>query len=189
MFKFKKVISMVLMVSLLFLVAMPTFAASDKVSEDKSSVELTMPVEEITDSQIDASKVQEVLDSYVKDGSLTQDYADKVMEIVNNSTSNSSRGSDTNSYTNSSTDAVIMLVPTGGTHYELIFNKEGWNIIKEVINIGGGSATIGLGIAALAGATVTGPIAAIIGGVVVVSNAWVNLQFALGNEYAVLNIS
>lgn len=68
----------------------------------------------------------------------------------------------------------------------LTFNQAGWAAIKEVINIGGVSATIGFGIAALCGITVTGPVAAIIGGMVVVANGAVNLQFALGHEYAYL---
>lgn len=52
--------------------------------------------------------------------------------------------------------------------------------------LGGGATTIGLAVAALCGVAITGPIAALVGGIVVVSNASVNLQFALGTEYAVL---
>lgn len=190
MFKFKKVISMVLTLSLLFLATIPALAASDATSSGNSAI----PKETITGAPIDVSKVQSVLNDYVSDGSVTQDYADKVMEIVNNYTANSTANSSsgkvtTDNYYNPSTGAIIMLLPTGiNNGYQLMFNKAGWNIIKEVISIGGGSATIGFGIAALCGVVVTGPIAAIVGGIVVVSIAWVNLQFALGNEFATLPI-
>ncbi len=142
----------------------------------------------IQKAAIDKSKVQSVLQKFVNDDLISQDYADKVMAIVNKHTDTSSKdGNVSIDYYNPSTGAEIYVLPAlPPLHGQLMFNKEGWNIIKEIITIGGGATTIGFAIAALCGAPVAAPIAALIGGVIVVANASVNLQFALGQEYAIL---
>ncbi|WP_313559980.1 hypothetical protein [Ruminiclostridium cellobioparum] len=183
MFSIKKITSLALVLCILFVFSSQSFAAS---TEDSS--ETVVIQNNIT--PINKANVENALKQLVENNSITQDYADKVLAIVEKYTNVTSPSNPTEihpNYYNPSTGASIMYIPLAlPSHGELVFNKAGWDIIKEIINLGGGSTTIGLAIAALCGVTITGPIAALVGGIVVVSNASVNLQFALGNEYAVL---
>ena len=183
---FKKTISFVLTLCILTVFSIPCFANTT----EANSATLTKPID-VQLNTIDPLKVQEALNTLVDNNSITQDYADKVIAIVNKYTYNSIDSSEKDlikaDYYNPKTGAIIMSLPLPSpANGQLMFNKAGWDIIKEVINLGGGATTIGLGIAALCGIAITGPVAAIIGGIVVVANAAVNLQFALGNEFAYL---
>jgi hypothetical protein len=186
MINFKKIFVMTITASLLT-TSIPVFASTTS----SKVVNLTQTqYQNVSSTTIDKVKVQARLKDFVKEGYITQQYANKITALLVNYPNSSSSASSTNNlgiqpndYYNKSTGADIHL----NLFPEYVsFNKAGWNIIKEVINIGGGSATIGFGIAALCGIAVTGPIAAIIGGTIVVANASVNLQFALGMTYATI---
>ncbi|ACL77413.1 hypothetical protein [Ruminiclostridium cellulolyticum] len=187
MLRFKKVTSLVLVLCILFAFSVQSFAASN---EDSSVTTITQ--NKVADStQIDEEKVKDVLEQLVKDKSITMDYSEQVTAIVekyaDSSSSNSNAGTIHTNYYNQSTGAVIVYSSMPSPlHGQLMFNKAGWNIIKEVLNLGGGSATVGFAIAAIAGITVTAPVAAIIGGALVIENALVNLQFSLGSEFATI---
>lgn len=185
MLNFKKITSLALVLCFLLVLSSHSFATST----DTSSVTTTSILQNST--PINIANVESALKQLVKNNSITQDYAEKVIAIVEKNTNVSSpynpNGIHTDNYYNPISGALIMYIPMASPlHGELMFNEAGWKIVQEVINLGGGASTIGFGIAALCGVAVTGPIAAIIGGVLVVANAGVRLQFALGYEYAVL---
>ncbi len=180
MINFRKVTSIALVLCLLFVFSSQSFAASSKDSS-------TATIAQNNPIPINKANVENALNQLVKDKLITKDYAAKVMAVIEKNTSSSTNtGAIKRSYYNPSTGAVIMYIPTTPNHGQIMFNKEGWNIIKEIINIGGGATTVGFAVAALCGTPVTAPIAALIGGSLVIANAAVNLQFALGNEYAVI---
>ncbi|OGO78634.1 MAG: hypothetical protein A2Y23_10175 [Clostridiales bacterium GWB2_37_7] len=138
---------------------------------------------------INSSTVEANLDQYVEDGLLTAEYAQQVLEIVNKYTAESSGSSTTGEVTTNYYDP-----DTGAEIYwyygirEVWFNKAGWAIIEEIINLGGSATTIGLTVAALCGvaSSITGPVAALAGAVFLGAKASVKLQFAMGAPYAIL---
>lgn len=187
-----KVLSLFIITACVGTVSTPAFAStiSSKVTNNSSKANVQAFANSSSVPQINKSKVEVTLKEYVKSGAITQDYANKIDEVLDKySSEESDKGIhlDSFNYYNKKTGARIVCIESSNL-MTFSFNKAGWNIIKEVINIGGGSTTIGFGVAALCGMSVSGPVAGIIGGAIVVANGAVNLQFALGNTYAVLPI-
>lgn len=86
-------------------------------------------------------------------------------------------------------DYLIMLIYVGNdlaplSGYMLICDEAGYEVIKDIVKIGGGAGAIGTALAALAGVAIAAPIAAIIGGYVAIQMGLLSLQFSLGNEQA-----
>ncbi|QSZ27655.1 hypothetical protein ACETAC_01765 [Aceticella autotrophica] len=202
---FKKIISFLLVLALLSVSSLSSAFATDtnelrdnfiktdqsaKMDVTKSTIDITQFNSNMGKFTINKKKVENALNRLVYNGSITPEYAKKVQEIVNKAldkTSKNSKEKVSPQYYNPNTGAEIFIITLSPDNiHELWFNRAGWNIIKEIINLGGGSTTIGFGIAALCGIAVSAPIAAIIGSTVVLANAAVNLQFALGCYYAIL---
>lgn len=89
-------------------------------------------------------------------------------------------------YSEDSEPIILLLPATPPHHGQLMFNRAGWDIIKSILAIGGGATTVGLAIAALCGVAVSPAVATLIGGVLAINYALVELQFALGLEFASL---
>jgi hypothetical protein len=69
----------------------------------------------------------------------------------------------------------------------IIMDKAGWAAVKQVLTIGGGAATVGGAIGTICGVTLAAPIAAALGGVIVMAGASIELQFALGYSFATIS--
>lgn len=197
MIKFKKGITLGLTILLLTQSTTMALASTQDNSGNPIQVNYNEPAEKvianIDEGVIDKAKTEAILKQYIENGYIQPEYAEKVMKIVDKySVQESSQESNSlaraGRYYNESTGALIYNINNTNIpgQRKLIFNKAGWNIIKEIINLGGGSVTIGFAVAALMGVAITGGIAGLLGGAIVVANAAVNLQFSLGYELAFL---
>jgi hypothetical protein len=143
---------------------------------------------------LNKSIIEAVLQKDVKNGTLSSEQVTKLETILDNSLSNSSEsssGSISPQYQNPTTGAQIYwvgIMSPPDICGILFFNNAGWNIIRQIINFGGGTATVGAGVLAYLGVEATGGLALIVGGAVVAANAAVNIQFSLGHTYAYLPI-
>lgn len=170
----KKILTFCLVVCILLATSVPVFAETSAVMASEA---------------IDKLKVESILNNYVEDGLITQEYAGQVMSIVNQYLDDNLKSEDdriSTNYYDPETGAIIVIIPTMVNHGQLMFNQAGWSIIQSIVNLGGGVTTIGFAISAICGTPVAAPVAALIGGAIVVANAYVALQFALGNEFAFL---
>lgn len=130
------------------------------------------------------------IDLAISNGSIDSEYGIQLAAIVNKySPSHTTiNGGVEAQYYNAKTGAVIIYTPMPNGHASLTMNQAGYNIIKEIIAMGGGATVIGGSVCALVGAGVAatgGAITAIIGSMLIIESSALALQFAFGNEYAV----
>lgn len=71
-----------------------------------------------------------------------------------------------------------------GNQLHILMDKDGYEVIKSIIAIGGGATVIGGAICEILSIPYSAPIAAAIGGYMAMQMGWIELQFALGYEIA-----
>lgn len=188
--KIKKIMTSILVFTFILTSSLSSFANVPSVVSS-NNIQSMITEDSIT---LTASDMKANVYSALKKGEISQEHAQDLISIIDkhsgqpSSALSSMADSPSATYKNDKTGAVITYTTLPSPlHGMITMNKAGWDIIKEIVNIGGGASTVGGSIAVLVGSTIAGPIVAMLGGAVVVAGASVRLQFALGADVAVVS--
>lgn len=184
---FKKLTVITIVTSLMVSLVSPCYAAEFNPTEN-STPNLQL-ISENQENILTFSEMEQNVQRAIENGTIDREYADKLLAIIEKHADSylevESRLSD---YYNPDTGAVIKFIPlpTDPTrsHGMVMMNKEGFEIVKDILAIGGGAVGVGGGLLNLTGSALVGPIASAIGGALIIEAGALSLQFSLGKEYA-----